>query len=139
MFHATEVKFSSSQFAWLLLVLLASVVPAHAQMTATIRGSVVDEQGASLPGATVALTHAASGLERVATTDAAGGFELPNLPIGSLDVVITMPGFSAHAQRIEATGAVPLVLNAALKVAGFTDTVRVVPAETVLDELSAGT
>jgi len=139
MFLSIEIKFLSSQLAWLLLVLIASVVPADAQITATIRGSVVDEQGASLPGATVALTHAASGLERVTTTDAAGGFELPNLPMGSLDVVITMPGFSAHAQRVEATGAVPLVLNAALKVAGFTDTVRVVPAETVLDELSAGT
>jgi hypothetical protein len=125
----------------LLIAFLALFAPisALAQGTTTIRGIVVDEQKAALPGATVVARHAASGLEREVSTDASGGFELPNLPLGTHDLTISLPGFASHQQRVEAVRGVPLSLDLMLKIAAFTDTVQVMPTQSAIDTTSAGT
>ena len=134
-------KFSTRQRAFLFAGILLISAPAtvFGQIAATIRGVVVDEQKASIPGAAVVVTHAASGLERQTVTDASGAFEVPNLPLGSHDVSISLPGFMSHRQRVEATSATPIVTNATLALGGFTDTVQVVPTQTAIDTTSAGT
>ena len=60
------------------MTILAILAPGSVsgQGTTSIRGTVVDEQNAALPGAIIVTRHAASGLERQATTDAAGAFEV---------------------------------------------------------------
>ncbi len=45
-----------------------------------VRGTVTDPSGAVIPGATVHLTNSVSGLDRTATTDAAGQFPSPIFP-----------------------------------------------------------
>lgn len=98
-----------------------------------------DEQKAAVPGADVIVRHAASGLERHAVTDAAGAFEIANLPLGTHDVTISLAGFNSHHQRVEAASPLPVRVEASLTVAPFTDTVQVRPAEPAMDETSAGT
>ncbi|HYE87874.1 MAG TPA: carboxypeptidase regulatory-like domain-containing protein [Vicinamibacterales bacterium] len=127
------------QRLWFVAVFLLIAASANAQLTTSIRGTVLDEQRAAIPGATVTLTHAASGLERVTTTDASGVFELPNLPLGAHDLAVSLPGFTTHKQRIDATSAIPVTVSATLALGGFTDTVQVIPTETAIDESSAGT
>lgn len=112
---------------------------ARAQGTTAIRGVVQDEQRASVPGATVMVRHVASGLERFVISNADGSFELANLPLGTHDLTIEMPGFSAHQQRIDARTGVPLHVDATLHLAPITDTVRVVPMQSAVDAASAGT
>jgi len=134
------VKVSMSQRIF-FLIFLAIFLPVKvlAQTTTTIRGVVLDEQKAAVPGALVQLRHATSGLQRETTTDASGVFELPNLPTGTHDLVVSLPGFSAYQQRIDAPAAAAPPIEAILKLAPFTDTVQVMPSQTAIDVTSAGT
>lgn len=123
--------------AILATALLATSV--HAQVTTTIRGVVVDAQDAAIPGATVALRQPSSGLERVAVTDATGHFDLPNLPVGTHDLTVTLDGFTPAAQRVVAATGAPVELTLRLAVATLTDTVVVRPEQTAVDDTTAGT
>src|SRR5690349_8020611 len=108
-----------SVFLGIFAILLGAGV-CFGQGTTAIRGVVVDEQNAALPGAMVVSRHAASGLERQATTDASGAFELPNVPVGTHDLTISLPGFSTHQQRIDASRSI-VPLDVTLPIAAFTD------------------
>jgi outer membrane cobalamin receptor len=125
----------------LVVACFALVLPALAlaQGTTSIRGNVQDEQKASVPGATVSIRHASSGLARETVSDAAGAFELANLPLGTHDVTIALAGFSTFQKRVEATSAVPVRVEAVLTLGTFTDTVQVIPEQAAVDTTSAGT
>src|SRR5687768_4226093 len=100
MFSLTHIIVSATQRHWLLTCFLLLLLPASSfgQGTTAIRGIVLDEQRASMPGATVSVRHAASGLERFVVTEADGSFELANLPLGTHDLRISMEGFSSFQQ-----------------------------------------
>jgi len=132
-------EFLKAQFFGLLLILLAFPVEAPAQSTTSIRGVVQDEQRASVPGATVTARHAASGLERFVISDAGGSFELANLPLGTHDLTVSMPGFATYQQRIDARTSATVRVDATLQLAPITDTVQVVPIQSAIDAVSAGT
>jgi uncharacterized membrane protein YgcG len=71
---------------------------ALAQSTATVRGEVVDEVGAVVPGAKVALV-AADGKRRDVVTDARGEFSIANVPVGVYDLLSEYPGFQSQFQH----------------------------------------
>ncbi len=112
---------------------------ATAQVTTTIRGVVLDAQNAAVPGATVALRQPSSGLERVTVSDAGGHFQLPNLPVGTLDLTATLDGFTPALQRVVAATGAPVDVILRLAVATLTDTVVVRPEPTAVDNTTAGT
>ena len=112
---------------------------ASAQTTATVVGTVMDEQRAAIPGAVVILRHAASGLERVTATDTVGSFELTNLPLGALDVTVSLDGFTTVHRRVDGVSNLPVRVDATLTLAAITDTVRVIPEQTAVDDSSSGT
>jgi hypothetical protein len=77
--------------SWLFTAL---PVPAAAQtVTGTIQGTVTDTSGGVLPGATVTITHAETGTERVVLTNETGFYSAPFLQIGRYTVRATMPAF----------------------------------------------
>ena len=82
---------------WLVLAVvfvLLAAMPAFAQRsTANIRGTVSDSSGAVIPGATVALKGEDTGLSRTATTNAAGVYSFPDLPVGRYRIDATLQGF----------------------------------------------
>lgn len=127
----------------LLLTLVLAVAALgsdlDAQVTTTIRGGVIDAQDAAVPGATVALKQPSSGLERVAITDASGRFDLPNLPVGTHDLTVTLDGFTPASQRVIASTGAPVEIVLRLAVANMTDSIVVRPAETAVDDTTAGT
>jgi len=59
----------------------------------TILGTATDAQGAVVAGATVTAKNVGTGLERTAQTSADGSYALPELPIGTYTVTITLVGF----------------------------------------------
>lgn len=62
----------------------AIVAPAEAQVTTSeIRGTVTNDSGAPVPGATVTITDPATGLARSSTSGTTGRFSVRNLPIAS--------------------------------------------------------
>ncbi len=88
-------------------MLSGSFSRASAQLTSgTILGSVQDTTGAIIPGATITASAASIGATRTITSGSTGTFALPNLPAGTYELTVTMPGF----QKLTKTG---LVLDSA--------------------------
>src|SRR5437899_5067610 len=87
-----------ARVVWAAFIMLAlGAVPLRAQSQATtcvIEGTVVDESGASVPGATVTLKNTATNFERVVSTNADGRFRGLLLPLGPYRVTVTMSGFA---------------------------------------------
>lgn len=86
----------------LAAALLATAAPAYAQeVTATLRGSVVDEEGQPIPGASVVIVHEPSGTRTTQATDASGSFSSTNLRIGGpFRVTVTADGYSAAEAEV---------------------------------------
>ena len=74
---------------------LGVVIPAPAQVTTgSVAGTVKDEQGGVIPGATVVLISEARGTRSApATTGATGDFVFPNVTVGAYTIEVTMPSF----------------------------------------------
>ena len=78
--------------AW-FCALLASSQLANAQVTGAISGRVEDASGAIVSGAKITVKSLETGAARVATTDAAGNFRIPSLPLGPQEVKVEKTGF----------------------------------------------
>ena len=83
-----------------LALLIATAVSAQAPV-GTITGTVRDQSGAVVPGATITIRHAATGVERNTTTGADGNFAAPALSAGAYVVSTELAGF--RTQRTEVT------------------------------------
>ncbi len=79
--------------------------------TASLQGTVRDMSGAAIAGATVQVKNAGTGATQSITSDAAGRFFVPDLPVGSYDVQATQSGFSTviHAGITLTVGAQTVV------------------------------
>jgi hypothetical protein len=86
----------------LVFVLLAAISLSAQTFRGTILGTVTDPSGAVVAGATVTVKNVGTGLERTTQTSADGSYALPELPIGTYTVTITLSGF----QTFEAVGVV---------------------------------
>jgi hypothetical protein len=61
--------------------------------TGTLLGAVLDSGGGALVGATVTATHSDTGFTRSGTTDAAGAYSFPYLPLGRYQLKVERDGF----------------------------------------------
>jgi hypothetical protein len=77
----------------LVFVLLAAVSLWAQTFRGTILGTATDPSGAVLPGASVTVKNVATGLARTTETSADGSYSLPELPIGTYTVTVTIAGF----------------------------------------------
>ena len=110
---------------FLLSTLAASI---HAQtITATLAGTVKDQQGASVPNAKVTVTSSDTAQKRTATTDQAGRYQIAFLPPGTYDVSCTAPGFgklSRTGVKLEVAQSAEVDLSLPLETATETVVVR---------------
>lgn len=81
----------------LLFVLFAS--PAAAQITGSIYGTVSDESSAVLPGVAVTVTNLETNESHTTTTNVAGMFGFPQLPVGTYTVRAELSGFKAVSRE----------------------------------------
>src|SRR5439155_24629285 len=85
---------------YFLLLTLATAFAANAQSsTATLSGTVTDENDAVVVGATVKISNTATGFQRTFTTDENGSFTFPLLPPSSYVVTIEHTGFALFEAR----------------------------------------
>ena len=122
----------------ILATCLAVARPAAAQVgTGTITGTVVDDQGAALPGAIVAVTEA-TGAVRTTPTDNEGVFRLPALLPGRYTIKVELDSFAplSMADVSLAPAEVKNLGRLQLKLGQITDTVTVT-AETAAVQTAA--
>src|SRR5215216_3613899 len=65
---------------------------------ADIRGTVVDDSGAGLPGVTVTATHVETGASRTTVSSTTGVFLMPALQVGKYKLQLDLAGFSTLVQ-----------------------------------------
>jgi hypothetical protein len=93
--------FNLKSVATLLCCILAffvftSLPVCHAQAASGMTGTVTDQSGAAIPGATVVLTDASNGTKYTQVTDSIGGYRFAQIPPGSNYIVrITAKGFAS--------------------------------------------
>jgi hypothetical protein len=73
---------------------VAGMVVAQGIITGGITGSVVDQTGAAIPGATVAAIDNSTGTSTQVKSDVEGSYLITNVPIGSYSLSISAPGFA---------------------------------------------
>ncbi len=80
---------------FLVFLSLAGAVWAQTRDTAAVFGSVIDPQGAAIPGAVVTLTSVGTGVVRTVTTDESGRYGFNLLPVGSYQLGVEQGGLPA--------------------------------------------
>jgi Carboxypeptidase regulatory-like domain len=84
----------------LLAVAMLSVTPLHSQdVTASLRGTVLDPSGAGVPRAQVTAVQVETGLKRAVLTDARGAYTLLSLPLGHYRLEVSAKGFHRFVQE----------------------------------------
>jgi Carboxypeptidase regulatory-like domain/TonB dependent receptor len=94
--------FQSRRFVMLLLLLagimvLGASVGFEQSATGQLTGTVLDQNGARVPGASVTITNRDTALERQVTTDENGNFAVQLLPPGKYRAQVTAQGFNSVA------------------------------------------
>ena len=106
------------------LALLTLAVPAGAQTTGTIRGTVTDPSGAVIPGAKVAAVLSGTYVTRNTVTDQDGDFVFPSVAVGHYTVVVDAEGFKEFQQRdVEVSIGRVVVINAKMELGALTQVV----------------
>ena len=123
----------------LFAICLFPVAFTSAQSTsATLSGTVIDAQGALVPGARVTVTNASTGLKRQATTSGAGTFTIPLLPPSTYTVLVENQGFtSAEIRGVVLNVNDNVSLNIELKVGSVGATVDVKSDARIVNESPA--
>jgi outer membrane receptor protein involved in Fe transport len=126
-------------FVWpfVALLLAASPAPLFAQAQSAggaVEGTVTDESGAVLPGATVTVRNQATGVARETTTDGVGVFRAPLLPVGSYEVTAALSGFATvRRPNLTLTIGQTLTVDVALKVASASEEITVSAEAPILE------
>jgi hypothetical protein len=114
--------------AALIAAIVASVGTLDAQgLTGQISGIITDSSGGVLPGVTVVVKNAGTGLMRQTVTGTDGGFLFPDLLAGTFDLTVTLQGFKTYEQKgirlasTERLGLRPIALD----VGGLAETITV--------------
>lgn len=92
--------------ALVAVLFLAFAGGAQAQVTAAISGTVVDPSGSAVSGTAITVNSLETGGKRSTTTDAAGNYSVPALPLGKTEIRAEKSGF----KPINRTG-ITLALN----------------------------
>ena len=119
------------------LVLAPSVAAAQSS-NATLHGTVSDSGGGVLPGVTVKLRSAATGLARDVVTNASGGYVFNFLPAGEYEIIAELTGFkSARRADVKLEVGQNLAQDLKMEVGQLEEVVNVEGTATVLDRTSA--
>ena len=119
--------------------LLTFATPTLAQtLYGSLVGTVTDDTGLAVPGATVTITHTETSQKREATTSTTGGYNFTNIPTGTYQVDIALTGFQSFRARdivVQQNNAVRI--DAKLGVGTLQETVLVSGTAAILQTESA--
>jgi hypothetical protein len=119
----------------LLVLTVASASTAWAQAGGAIGGSVLDESGAALPGATVTVTNLSNGFTETFVTGERGNYRAVALPPATYEIRVELSGFAIVTRRIVLTVGTDATVDIRMGIASVTENVTVV-GETALVEVN---
>jgi TonB family protein len=127
--RATRVPMSRPVSLAVSAALLAVAVAAagfsvSAQTFSTVSGSVIDPQGALLPGVRIVLTNTQTDARYEVRTSRTGQFEFVGIPDGSFTLAAAQPGFQTYEERLTVAGR-NLQRSVALKLGTLEETITV--------------
>lgn len=97
-FNTFKVKVLMALTALLVTAFMVATVSAQSG-TSGIRGTVKDQQGALIPGATVKLTDPGTGFTRSAVSNDDGSYNFPSIPPGTYTIEVTASNFKKSIVR----------------------------------------
>jgi hypothetical protein len=115
-----------SMLAVIALILWISLAASAQNITASVRGTVTDGQGAAIAGANVTITNADTADSRSEKSDKEGSYSFPSLPIGRYTLTVTFEGFKTFDEKdvlLHVNDS--LTLNAQLSVGARSETIEV--------------
>jgi hypothetical protein len=118
--------------------LLFAVVCLHAAVGGSIFGTVADQSGAVVPGATLRLVNTALRTTYHVVSDRQGLYSFPNLPVGHYDLTIEANGFTPQRKqslRVDTDSAIRV--DVSLSIGARSDTVTVTSDAGVMVETAA--
>jgi hypothetical protein len=83
-------------FILVSILLLFAGVALKAQQNSEIVGTVTDQTGAAVPGASLTLTQKETGFVYSVTSNSTGGYVFAGLNVGTYDLKVTAKGFEAY-------------------------------------------
>lgn len=115
------------------------VVAAFGQVTTgRLEGTVMDPQGAAVPGAQVKVSNTQTGQNFSLVTDDRGLWVLPSMPTALYTVTVSQPGFkTVTIENVKVDAGVPATANAKLEVGSVAETVEVSGGAEILQTQSA--
>jgi Carboxypeptidase regulatory-like domain len=129
-------NYKSPRFVTLLGVMLSSALAQSSGNYGSVHGTVFDASNGSVPSALVVLRNPLNGVQRSASSDASGVFQLNGIPFGSYRLTTSAPGFRESVQDVSIESLVSLTLEIALVVAGASTSVDVSDKVSTAVELS---
>ena len=131
---------STSTRAVLVLLCLACFAPGLLAQTGRITGQVLDASQAAVPGAAITLDNHANGQHRQVTTDNAGRYTLPDLPIGRYSIRVEKAGFQTQVkQGVEVNVGAAQAVDFSLPTGQLTEQIQVIAEASVLQTEGANT
>jgi len=117
----------------LVTLLFASATVAQTQITSgTIQGTVLDANGAAVPGASVEAKNVDTNFVRTSTTDDEGRFVALQLPPGRYTVTVSKTGFATLVvERADLTVGQAMNLPLSMKISSVQETVTITATPTV--------
>jgi hypothetical protein len=122
---ARRSSFAPAALAMLALCGLPTAAAAQV-LYGSLVGTVTDESGAALPGATVTILHRETGGSRETVTDSTGAYRFPTVQSGTYTLTVQLTGFRTFSRAD-----VPVTLNtvarvdASLQIGQISETVMV--------------
>jgi hypothetical protein len=130
----------SKGFGWSLVLVLGLVPAVWAQSSGgNVYGTVVDQSGAALPGATVTIASSELGGTRSTVTGSVGEFRFLNLDHATYKLTVTVQGFATVTRDVIVNTGVNVELNFNMKVAGLQEMIAVTAETPVVDVKKVGT
>ena len=104
----TNTRMNTTAVLVCFAFLFGGGILSYAQTSGTIRGSVADQSGALIAGATVEIQNPVSHYTEQVKTDSQGNFTFPNVPYNNYHVTASASGFAGTAQDVEVRSPVPV-------------------------------
>jgi hypothetical protein len=139
--HAGVSRVGRMVLALLITVcVLAGASTLRAQTdTARVTGTVVDQTGAAVPGATITITNLDNNAVTTVTSGASGDFSASALPVGTYKAEVKAAGFGAIVQNFKLDVSEVQAINFKLSVGSESVSVEVTDAAPIVQTASSET